>query len=183
MWVSENAELKPKNDRSKRRIHAESLIQEFCKKTSCEFIILRVSGIYCLEKIPLKRLESGMKILNPKIAPSSNRIHADDLANCCVKAMYHGVSNEIFNVADGNPSSISDYFIQISKIFDLPKPKSLTWEKAEKELSPGMLSYLHESKKIQIDKMLSQLNIKLKYPTLTEGLNACFELKQLNIKK
>ena len=178
LWISENADLKPGNDRSKRRLHAESLIQKFCKNSRCEFVILRVSGIYCFEKLPLKRLKDGMKILNPKLAPSSNRIHADDLTQCCVKAMFLGPANEVFNIADGNPSSISDYFIQIAKIFELPKPKSLTWSQAEKELSPAMLSYLNESKKIKIDKIQSQLNIKLKYPTLIEGLKACHKLQK-----
>lgn len=176
LWISENADIKPGNDRSKRRLHAESLIQAFCKNNSCEFVILRVAGIYCLEKLPLNRIKNGMNILDPKIAPSSNRIHADDLANCCVKAMFSGPSNEFFNIADGNPSSISDYFVQIAKTFGLPKPKSISWEKAEKEMSPAMLSYLRESKKIKIEKTLNQLNIKLKYPTLKEGLNSCLEI-------
>jgi len=172
-WITEKSELNPGNDRSKRRLHAETLLQAFCKKSHCEYVILRVTGIYCREKLPLDRLKAGMKVLDPAIAPSSNRIHSDDLANCCVKAMFESPANEIYNVADGNPSSISDYFIQIAKIFDLPQPKLLDWESAEKEISPAMLSYLHESKKINVDKLLNQLNITLEHPTLIEGLQAC----------
>lgn len=179
-WITETTTLKPGADRSKRRLHAESLIQEFCSNNTCEFVILRVPGIYCLEKLPLARLKSGMKILHPDIAPASNRIHADDLANCCVKAMFDGPANEIFNVADGHPSSMSDYFIQVAKIFHLPEPELLTWEQAEKELSPAMLSYLHESKKINIDKLLNVLNVKLEFPTLIEGLQNCLELQNKN---
>jgi len=179
-WISETATLNPGADRSKRRLHAESLIQEYCSSNSCEFVILRVTGIYCLEKLPLERLKNGMKVLHPDIAPASNRIHADDLANCCVKAMFDGPANEIFNIADGNPSSISDYFIQIAKIFHLPEPELLNWEQTEKEISPAMLSYLHESKKINIDKLLSVLNIKLNFPTLIDGLQNCFELQKKN---
>jgi len=176
-WITETSKLNPGNDRSKRRLDAEFLIQSFCTNSSCEFVILRVTGIYCLEKLPLERLRSGMKVLHSDIAPSSNRIHADDLANCCVKAMFDSPANEIFNIADGHPSSISDYFIQIAKIFNLPAPKLLSWEQAEKELSPAMLSYLHESKKINIDKLLNTLKIELKFPTLTEGLEDCLKIQ------
>lgn len=180
-WVTELSSINPGNDRSKRRLHAESLVQTFCEQSKCEYVILRVTGIYCLEKLPFKRLKTGMKVLQPALAPFSNRIHADDLANCCVKAMFDSPKNEIFNIADGNPSSISDYFIQIAKIFDLPQPELLDWERAEKEISPAMLSYLHESKKINIDKLRNVLNIKLKHPNLIDGLKACrIEKKQTN---
>jgi len=172
-WVSENTTLNPTNDRSKRRTHAESLIQAFCAISHCEFIILRVAGIYCLEKLPLTRLTSGMKVLHPAIALPSNRIHANDLANCCIQAMYSSPANEIFNVADGSPSSISDYFIQTAKAFNLPTPEYLDWEQAEKELSPAMLSYLKESKKINITKLLKTLNVQLNYRTLIDGLTQC----------
>ena len=179
-WISETTALDPGADRSKRRLHAESVIQEYCSLNSCEFVILRVAGIYCLEKLPIERLKNGMKVLHPNIAPASNRIHADDLANCCVKAMFDGPANEVFNIADGHPSSISDYFIQIAKIFHLPEPELLNWDQAEKEISPAMLSYLHESKKINIDKLLNVLNIKLNFPTLIDGLQNCFELQNKN---
>jgi len=172
-WITEKSPLNPGNDRSRRRLHAESLINEFCKNSTCDWVILRVSGIYAPAKFPLDRLKNGVSVLAPDIAPSSNRIHADDLANCCIRAMFHSPANEIYNIADGHPSSISDYFIQLAKKYDLPTPNYLSWDQAEKELSPAMLSYLHESKKINIDKLINVLNIKLKYPTLRDGLEAC----------
>ncbi|HFE38368.1 MAG TPA: NAD-dependent epimerase/dehydratase family protein [Gammaproteobacteria bacterium] len=178
-WVTEKTTLNPVTDRSKRRVHAESLIQKFCASTSCEYIILRVAGIYCFEKLPLNRLKEGIKVLKQEIAPCSNRIHADDLATCCINAMFNNrVKNDIFNVSDGTPSSMTEYFIQIAKMFNLPAPIELDWKQAEETLSANMLSYLRESKKINIQKLMIELNINLKYPTLKQGLEQCYSQHQ-----
>jgi len=172
-WVTENSPTSPKNARSKRRLSAEQLIQSFCKKSSTEYIILRVPGIYCEQKLPLDRIKNGVTILSRDIAPASNRIHAMDLTRICIAAMQSPHQNCILNVADGNPSSISDYFIQTAKLFDLPPPREIGWEQAKKELSKEMLSYLTESKKINPSQLLKTLNIQLQYPTLEAGLRAC----------
>ena len=39
-----------------------------------------------------------------------------------------------------------------------------------------MLSYLRESRRIDNRKMLQQLGVRLRYPTLDSGLPACFEM-------
>ena len=141
-------------------------------------MILRVAGIYCLEKLPIERLKIGIKILQPDLSPASNRIHADDLANICITAMNHPSANEIFNIADGEPSSISDYFIRVAKTFNLPTPSQLNWEEAKNELSPAMLSYLQESKKVNFEKTRKKLGINLQYPTLSAGLQQCRALQK-----
>ncbi len=172
-WVTEQTAVTPGNARSKRRLHAESLLQSYCEDTKTEYVILRVSGIYCLEKLPLERLKQGMQVLQPQLAPFSNRIHADDLARFCLSAMFDGPGNEVFNIADGNPSSISDYFIQISRAFGLPTPELLNWKQAKIALSPAMLSYLNESKKVSNEKLCKMLGVKVKYSTLEQGLQQC----------
>ena len=123
----------------------------------------------------LERLQTGMQILKEELAPASNRIHADDLAKVCVTAMFHSPANEIFNVADGNPSSMSDYFKKVAIAFNLPEPEEVSWEYAEKYFSAGMLSYLRESKKISIKKLTSILPVDFDYPTLNLGLQQCLE--------
>jgi len=174
-WITEDSPINPMSDRAKRRLNGEKQLIDHCTKTGIEYIILRVPGIYCLEKLPIDRIQRGVKILPPEIAPFSNRIYADDLANICVTAMFDGPKNELFNVADGNPSSISDYFLKIADIFNLTKPTIISRQQADKELSPGMLSYLNESKRIHPTKLLNTLNITLRYPNLASGLQACVE--------
>ena len=179
-WVTENNPPAPQASRSKRRLDAENTLTRYCQQSNCEYNILRVSGIYCLSKLPLERLKAGVLALDLAIAPSSNRIHADDLANIAISAMTHKVSNQIFNVADGNPTSITDYFIQVSKTFNLPPPTQISREEAQSQISDAMLSYLAESKKVSIDKLRHTLEITLQYPDLETGLKQCFAEYQLS---
>jgi len=182
-WITEQTPTKPGNDRSIRRLSAENQLKAYCSEHDCQYIILRVPGIYDQYKLPLNRIRKGVKVLKRDIAPASNRIHAADLANICIAAMTSDHCNKTYNVADGNPSSISDYFIQTAQLFDLPPPEEIDWQQAQTDISPEMLSYLTESKKIDPALMLRELKISLLYPDLKTGLAACkrqYESKQMN---
>ncbi len=46
-------------------------------------------------------------------------------------------------------------------------------EEARRVMSPLMLSYVTDSRVVDNGRMLRRLNIRLKYPTMREGLQAC----------
>jgi len=178
-WITEKQPANPQTNRGKRRLDAEQQLISFCAQSSCEYNILRVSGIYCLNKLPLERLKAGVKALDLTIAPSSNRIHAKDLTTICLHTMRGNSCNQIFNAADGKPSSITDYFIKVANTFNLPQPQQISWQDAQTEVSSAMLSYLAESKKISIEKIKETFNFEPQYPDLETGLQQCHrEYKQ-----
>ena len=98
----------------------------------------------------------------------SNRIHADDLAAVCVAAAERGVG--IYNVSDGHPSTMTDYFNRVADYYELPRPKQINIDVARDTLSREILSYLTESRRLDNQRMLNELGVSLKYPTLEEGL-------------
>jgi len=55
---------------------------------------------------------------------------------------------------------------------NLPRLPQVSLEEARKVVSPLMLAYMTESRKISNRKMLEKLGITLKYPTMLEGLKA-----------
>jgi NAD dependent epimerase/dehydratase family enzyme len=169
-WIDENTAVNPKAERAIRRLSAEQTLQTWSKKTDSEFIILRVPGIYAKERLPLERLKKGLSVINADEAGYTNRIHADDLSQACVAAMNCEFSNEIINVTDGNPSTMTDYFNNVADFAGLPRPPQISLEAAEKTLSAGMVSYMKESRRIRNDKMLGSLKIKLRYPDLKTTL-------------
>ena len=169
-WVNENTPLNPQTPRAKRRASAEKLLQEWAKAHKREYIILRVPGIYALDRLPLARLEKKLPIVRESEAAYTNRIHADDLADICVKAMQSSFSAEIFNATDGAPSTMVEYFNQIADYAQLPRPTQISLEEATAKLSPGMLSYALESRRINNKKLRNLLKIKLRYPTLSNTL-------------
>jgi nucleoside-diphosphate-sugar epimerase len=169
-WVDETTPIKPKVDRALRRADAEASLREWAQKNRVDYLILRVPGIYALDRLPLRRLKSGAPMVTRNEAPWTNRIHADDLAAVCFTALNSPIANEIVNVADDAPSSMTEYFFAVADYAGLPRPPEISLQKARQSLSSGMLSYLEESRRIDNSKMKKLLNIKLKYPTLKHGL-------------
>lgn len=176
-WVSEDAELKPITARAKRRVHAEHCLLAFCEKYNCEYQILRVGGIYGAERLPLHRL-SAIKVIHPEQAPYSNRIHVDDLARVCLAAMLAQRCNEVFNVADGSPSSMTDFYFSIADRAQLKRPEAVSLNAADTELSPAMLSFIKEARRLDTSKMQRLLQPALRYPNLQTGLDHCFDQLQ-----
>jgi nucleoside-diphosphate-sugar epimerase len=172
-WVTEDRPPNPKADRAFRRLSAEKALVEFGIKNKVEIIILRVPGIYGPGRLPEKRLRSGEPVLQEKESPYSNRIHADDLAEACIAAAKKGRPGESYNVSDGHPSTMTDYFFRVADLLGIQRPPVISLEQAGKEMGAGMLSYLAESKRIDNSKMLKELGLKLIYPDLEKGLPSC----------
>ncbi len=172
-WVNEHHPARPETPRSQRRLAAEHALQRWCKTNNVASVILRVGGIYGPGRLPLERLKAGMSILRADQAPYSNRIHADDLVRVCLAAAHAPHKHVIYNVSDGHPSTMSNYFITLARTANLPSPTEIDWNTAQQTLSPTMLSYLNESKRLDISKMQRELKITLRYPTLAAGLKAC----------
>lgn len=169
-WIDENEPLKPLAARAKRRADAEAAVQEWADRFGGEVVILRVPGIYALERLPLARLQRGEAVLSADVAPWTNRIHADDLAMIAKRAMEVAPAGAIYNATDGHPSTMTDYFNWVADYAGLPRPPQVDRDTAQATLSQGMLSYLQESRRIRNDKLLKELEINLQYPSLQHAL-------------
>jgi len=169
-WIDEATPVDPQTDRGKRRLDAELALSQWAHQHKIPYVILRVSGIYGEGRYPIERLMQGMAILREDLSPYSNRIHQDDLATVCVAAVEHGKNGEIYNVCDGQPSTMAHYFKSVAAALGLPAPQELDREQASHQLSEAMLSYLKDSRRISNQKMLQQLHITLRYPDLAAGL-------------
>jgi len=169
-WIDESTPLHPQTDRAKRRVDAEQRLQRWCEQRNVPYIILRVPGIYAPDRLPEDRIRKGLPVLEESESPWSNRIHADDLVNICIQAMHSELTNQIYNVSDGHPSTMTDYFNHVADFLGLPHPPQIPLEEAKREMSAGMLSYLAESKRIRPDKLVRELDYQMLYPSLKEGL-------------
>ena len=171
--INEQTPAKPQVNRAKRRFNAELQLTLWGKLNKVSITILRVGGIYGPGRLPLQRLKDHIPMLHENLAPQTNRIHADDLAQICVAAATKKAAGEIYNVSDGTNGNMTEYFNTIADFFDLPRPPLIDWDEAEKTISKGMLSYLKESRRMDNSKMIKELDIKLIYPTLKDGLKTC----------
>ena len=173
--VDETTPPAPGTDRGRRRLDAEQRLQRFGKTQGVETIILRVGGIYGPGRLPAARLRQRVPMVPPEQAPVTNRIHVDDLARICVAAARRGRDREIYNVCDGTAGNMTDYFDAVADFLGLPRPPRIDRAEAERTLSPGMVSYLRESRHLDNRKMRDELGVELLYPDLASGLAACRE--------
>jgi nucleoside-diphosphate-sugar epimerase len=172
-WVDENRPPNPGTVRARRRLDAEEQLRTWCSSAGAELVILRVAGIYGPDRLPLNRIRAGLPLVRAEEAPYTNRIHEDDLARVCVAAMRRPVAGEVFNVSDGRPGTMAEYFDTVADRAGLPRPRKIPMAEAPQHLSPGMLSYMRESRRLDNRKMLERLHIEFRYPDLEAGLSAC----------
>jgi nucleoside-diphosphate-sugar epimerase len=171
-WVDEQWPVQPTASRSWRRVDAERQLQTWADQSGAALVILRVAGIYGPDRLPLERLRSRQPVIRAHEAPWSNRIHADDLVTICQAALLHAPDRAIYNVSDGHPSTMTDYFFALADHFGIARPPQISLADADQHLSPGMLSYLQESRRLSNQKLLTELQLTLRYPTLADGLAA-----------
>ena len=171
-WVDESATLKPGSDRARRRLDAENVLRAWGREHRVAVVVLRVAGIYSPDRLPEARIRSGVPVVHEAECPYTNRIHADDLVEVCVAAVERGKPDEIYNVSDGTPGTMTEYFNAVADALGVPRPPTISMQTAKHQLSPGMLSYLSESRRLDNRKMLEEFGVRLKYPNLTSGLSA-----------
>jgi nucleoside-diphosphate-sugar epimerase len=167
-WVTEEGAVKPSTDRARRRLAAENLLYDWERREGVPVVILRAGGIYGPGRLPVERLRQGTPVLREEDCGYTNRIHADDLAAVCVAAAERG--HGVYNVSDGHPGTMTDYFNRVADLYGLPHPTQISLDQARTMLSPEMVSYLAESRRLDNRRILNDLGVTLRYPTLNEGL-------------
>lgn len=174
-WVDETRPPAPAADRAKRRLDAERRWLAWGESTGRPVVILRVAGIYGPGKLPLARLRGGQPMVAEADAPITNHIHSLDLVKIARVAMQRGVPGEVYNVCDGAPEPMTAYFNRVADFFGLPRPPVISLAEAQQRLSPGMLSYLKESRRLSNRKLVDELGVELDFPDLQRGLAACVQ--------
>lgn len=170
--VTEERPTNPGNHTARRRLDAEERFRAWGKEKGVEVVILRVAGIYGPGRIPLDRIMNRHPVLSEAEAGYSNRIHADDLARICLTAIDRGEDGDIFNVCDGETSTMTDYFNAITDQLGLERLPQVPLAEAREAMTPLMFGYMTESRRIDNSRMLAKLGITLQYPTLRQGLKA-----------
>lgn len=170
--VDESTPVAPANDRSRRRVAAESAAQAWCTARDVRCVILRVPGIYGPHRLPLERLRRNEPALRDADAGPGNRIHVDDLAAAIATAIDSPSASGVYNVTDGDPASTTSYLRLTAEATGLAPPRLVSRDEARAVIPAGMLSFLLESRLVDNRRMLDDLGVKLQYPTLRSGVLA-----------
>lgn len=171
-WIDEAEPLKPQSARGQRRLAAELHLRAWAARTGGKTVTLRVPGIYGPGRLPLQRLQKGLPIVKAEDSPWTNRIHADDLADAALLALAKGTASAAYNVSDGAPTTMTDYFLRCAALLNLPPPPQVMMAEARVQLSPALLSFMEESKRLRTH-VLRALGWQPRYPDLAAGLPHC----------
>jgi nucleoside-diphosphate-sugar epimerase len=169
--VTEDSPVAPGNDRSRRRAAAESIARGWCEARGVRWVVLRVPGIYGPGRLPLERLQRGEPTLRPEDAGPGNRIHVEDLVTVCAAALERPVQG-VFNVSDGNPATTTEFLQRTAALAGLPAPPLVAFADAAGRISPGMLAFLRESRRVDNRRMREELGIEPRFANLDEGITA-----------
>lgn len=172
-WVSESDSSSPGTPRAHRRVDAEAQVHFFGRRTACRTTALRIPGIYAPDReggTPLRRLQRGTPALEPQDDVYTNHIHADDLARACWRALWLLRPQRNLNISDDTDLKMGDYFDLAADLYGMPRPTRISRAAATEQLSPMLLSFMSESRRLHNDRMKRELGLRLRYPTVREGL-------------
>lgn len=168
-FVPETRPLKARSPRAQRRVAAERELRRAGRR-GVRVSILRAPGIYAADRLPLERVRRGDPVLLPAEDSYTNHIHAEDLGRACAVALERGRANRAYNVSDDSDLPMGDWFDKLADAFKLPRPPRVSREEAQTRLSPQLLSFLNESRRLVNRRMKRELGLRLRYPTVDAGI-------------
>ncbi len=169
----ETRPVAPGTDRAQRRVAAEALVRAYGRVTGAGVCVLRIPGIYAADRPgghPRERLMRGTPVLAADDDVYTNHIHADDLARACVAALQRGLPQRVINVVDDSDVKMGDYFDLAADLCGLPRPPRISRAQAREQLSPMLLSFMSESRRLHNTRLKRELRVRLLYPTVADGL-------------
>jgi len=169
----ETRAVNPGTDRARRRVDAESRIRWFGRAHGVRVAILRIPGIYAIGRDgghPRERLLRGTAVLRADDDVYTNHIHADDLARACVAALTRALPQRVIHASDDTDLTMGDYFDLAADLCGLPRPPRISRAEAQERLSPMLLSFMSESRRLDNQRLKRELRLALRYPTVKDGL-------------
>jgi len=171
-WVGENHRCNPKSARGQQRLLAE----QAWLTSGLPAEVFRLAGIYGPERSLIERLQAGgYKAVSWQPPHYSSRIHVDDVVAALVAAMQAPKAGRIINIADDLPLPHADYVQQLARLLHAPAPHILTPEEGEAQLSPTLLSFFSDNKRISNQRLHNELLPDLHYPTFREGIQSILQ--------
>ena len=168
--VDETRQVAPRTARAKRRADAERRLAAWCAEHRAALVVLRAPGIYAEDRLPLALLRERAPVLRAEEDVYTNHIHADDLARAVVRALEDDAPPGVYNIADDSELRMADWMELVAARHGLPRPPRLARAEIERSVPPERYSFMSESRRLDNARMKRVLGLRLRYPTVYEGL-------------
>lgn len=170
--IDETRPVAPHNARARRRVDAERVLRAWAMRAGASLAILRVPGIYAPERLPLRRLEQGTAALIAADDVYTNHIHADDLAAIVALALFRSLPGRIYHAVDDTHMKMADYFDTVADAFALPRPPRVARAQLQASVSPMLLSFMSESRRMSNTRIKRELGVRLRFPQVAPAVAA-----------
>ena len=170
--VAETRATAPRNPRARRRVDAEQVLRAWARRSGSCLSILRVPGIYAADRLPLERLQRGSPALRAEDDVYTNHIHADNLARIIALALRRGLPQRVYHAVDDSDMHMAEYFDAVADAHDMQRAPRLRRAELEQVVSPMLLSFMSESRRLVNTRMKNELGVRLRYATVAAGLAA-----------
>lgn len=168
--VDEARAVQPQTDRARRRVDAERQLALWCSARGATLVILRAPGIYAADRLPLERLRRGTPVLRAEDDVYTNHIHAEDLAAIAARALEDSAPGGTYNASDDSEIHMGDWLDLVAERAGLPRPPRIARSDAPGRISPELLSFMSESRRLVNRRMKEDLGVQLRYRTVFEGV-------------
>ena len=169
--IDETRTPAPSNARARRRLDAETVLRAWGARRAARLAILRVPGIYAADRLPLKRLREGTPALAELDDVHTNHVHADDLANIVLHALWRmRAGGRVYHASDDSEMKMAAYFDAVADAFGLPRAPRLPREELKQVVTPMLLSFMSESRRLDNGRMKRELGVRLRYARVADAL-------------
>ena len=168
--VDEARPVNPQSARAARRVYAEEQLALWCTRLGVALVVLRAPGIYAADRLPLERLRAGTPTLRDEDDVYTNHIHAEDLAGICARALDDHAPAGIYNASDDTRLKMGEWFDLVADRTGLPRPPRIRRSESATRIPPGLMSFMSESRRLDNGRLKRILGVRLRYPTVFEGL-------------
>jgi nucleoside-diphosphate-sugar epimerase len=170
--INETRTVAPVNARARRRVDAELVLRRWARRSGSRLSILRVPGIYAAGRLPLERLQRGTPALAEDDDVYTNHIHADDLARIIRLALTRAAPQRVYHAVDDSALKMGAYFDLVADAFKLPHPPRLSRAELAAKVTPTMLSFMSESRRMDNSRIKQELGVRLLWPDVASFLEA-----------
>ncbi len=176
-WVDENSELRPTSRRGSRRERAEAQWLSLYHDYNLPMHVFRLAGIYGPGRSALDSVRAGTARRIDKPGQAFSRIHIDDIVAVLRASMERPHPGHVYNVADDEAAPSQKLIAAACEMLGLPVPPLIPYDQAD--LAPITRSFYADNKRINNERIKTELGVILKHPDFHSGLQACLEAEKL----
>jgi nucleoside-diphosphate-sugar epimerase len=165
--VTENSPVEPEADTAKVLVEAEKSLLAAVADRKVPAVILRVAGIYGPGRSHwFRQFLKGEVRIEGDGSRWLNMIHCDDVVGCVIAALERGQPGEIYNAADNEPVTQSEFFEWLAVELKRPLPPRIPAD-ADIRRKRGATN-----KRVSNAKLRTELKYKFRFPDFRRGYAA-----------